>query len=66
MELVKISRTLWDCINVDPHGNHNNHDALLIYRSVYRANAQLIAIENDTLARINEIAKEVRHTLERH
>ena len=40
---------------VDPYGNHNNHDAILIDRAVYRANAALYALENKTLERIRAI-----------
>jgi hypothetical protein len=66
MSSIRTTRAVWDRILVDPHGNHNNHDSLLIYRAVYRASAQLLALESDTLVRINEVTKEMRQTLVRH
>jgi hypothetical protein len=46
------------CMNVDPHGNYNNHDAILITRAQWRANAKLLALQNKTLAKIKAAADE--------
>ena len=45
---------------VDPHGNMNNHDAVLIDRAVYRANAALYRLENRTLEKLTKIAGETK------
>lgn len=48
------------CLLVDPHGNHNNHDAVLIDRAVYRAMARLFDLENRTLAAIRATASGIK------
>jgi hypothetical protein len=40
---------------VDPHGNMNNHDAVLIDRAVYRANAAFYRLENTVAQRLSDI-----------
>jgi hypothetical protein len=47
---------VYTLLNVDPHGNHNNHDAVLIDRAVFRAAARLLWLENETIARIRAAA----------
>ncbi len=47
-------------MNVDHHGNHNNHDAVLIYRDLYKANRALFDLQNQTTARIRAIADKCR------
>ena len=54
----------YDWMNVDPHGNHNNHNALLINRDLYKANAALLKLENDTIAKIRTVAKSCRVALD--
>jgi hypothetical protein len=46
---------------VDPHGNINNHNAVLIDRALYRAMRLLYNLENSTITRIREIAKDYPH-----
>lgn len=50
----------YDWMNVDPHGNHNDHNALLINRAIYKANAAFLKLENDTIAKIRAVAKSCR------
>ena len=49
------------CMLVDPHGNINNHNAVLIDRALYRAMRLLYNLENSTITRIREIAKDYPH-----
>lgn len=53
-----MDELLFKCLLVDPYGNHNNAEAILIQRANYRAQASLLALENKTMARIREIANE--------
>lgn len=48
---------LEELLLVDPHGNPNNHDAMLIDRAVCQAMARLYRLENQMITRITAIAK---------
>ena len=50
-----MNELIFKCLLVDPYGNHNNAEAMLIDRANYRAQVSLLALENKTLARIKEI-----------
>lgn len=45
----------YQCMLVDPSNNYNNHDAVLIDRCLYRANAALQKLENGVLEKLAEI-----------
>jgi hypothetical protein len=42
------------CLLDDPDGNHNNHEAVLIDRALYRANAAFLKLEEDIWRRFND------------
>ncbi len=54
---------LEELLLVDPHRNPNNHDAVLIDRTVYRAIAKLYRLENQTITKIRAINLSVVDTL---
>lgn len=45
---------------VDPHGNMNNHDAVLIDRCVYRANTAFYHLENRIAQRLADIKEAIK------
>ena len=51
------------CLLVDPECNHNYHNNVRIDRALYKCNAALFKLENDMIAKINDIAKVVVHSL---
>ena len=51
------------CLLVDPACSHNYHNNVHINRALYKCNAALFKLENDMIAKINDIAKAVTYSL---